>query len=156
MHCKFCLDDRLVKNGFVRGKQRYRCQSCFKNQVLGDERVKYDNEIKRQAIAMYLNSSGIRSIGRVLDVPFQLVSQWIENAGKIVGQEILRQQIEPRHISILEMDELYTYCQKNASKYEYGWLLIGTEMKLLQLTSAAEHGKTPASSTGKSTATPST
>jgi len=156
MHCKYCLDARLVKNGFVRGKQRFRCQSCFKNQVAGDERAKYSNELKRTAIAMYLNSSGIRSIGRVLDVPFQLVAKWIENAGKIVSQEILVRQMEPRHIGILEMDELYTYCQKNSSKCEYGWLLIGTEMKLLRLTSAEGHGKTRGNSTGSSTGTKST
>lgn len=154
MQCKYCLDSRLVKNGFVRDKQRYRCQSCFKNQVMGDERVKYNNEIRRQAIAMYLNSSGIRSIGRVLNVPFQLVSQWIENAGKIVGQEVLNRQMQPRHINILELDELFTYIQKNSSKSEFGWLLIGTEMKLLRLTSAAGSGKMRGSFIGKSSATP--
>jgi transposase-like protein len=153
-HCKYCLDERLVKNGFVRGKQRYRCQSCFKNQVAGDERVKYSNEIRRQAITLYLNSSGIRSIGRALNVPFQLVSQWIEHAGRIVGQEILERQMQPRHINILELDELFTYIQKNSSKYEFGWLLIGTEMKLLRLTSAAGDGKMRGRSTGKSIATP--
>lgn len=132
--CKYCYDDRLVKNGFVRGKQRYRCQSCRRNQVAGDKRVKYDNSVRRQAMAMYLNSSGIRSIGRVLGVPHQLVARWIENAGKIVEQEILNLHMQPRNISILELDELYTYVQKNSGKYEYGWLLIGTEMKLLRLT----------------------
>ena len=153
MHCKYCLDERLVKNGYVRGKQRYRCQSCFKNQVVGDKRVKYTNEIRRQALAMYLNSGGIRSIGRVLNVPFQLVSQWIENAGKIVEREILGRQMQPRHINILELDELFTYIQKNSSKSEFGWLLIGTEMRLLRLTSVAGNGKTRGSSTGKSSVT---
>lgn len=147
-HCKYCYDERLVKNGFVRGKQRYRCQSCFKNQVIGDKRGKYSNSIKHQALAMYLNSNGIRSIGRVLNVPHQLVAKWIALAGKLVEQEILNLHITPRNISILEMDELFTYVQKNSGKYEYGWLLIGTEMKLLRLTSGAEHGKMQDSSTG--------
>lgn len=148
MHCKYCYDERLVKNGFVRGQQRWRCQSCFRNQVAGDKRTKYDNKIKHQALAMYLNSSGIRSIGRVLKVPHQLVAKWIENAGRLVEQEILNLRMTPRNISILEMDELFTYVQKNSGKYEYGWLLIGTEMKLLRLISAVEHGKTRGNSTG--------
>ena len=151
--CKYCYDERLVKNGLVRGKQRYRCQSCFKNQVAGDGRAKYDNALKRQAMAMYLNSGGIRSIGRVLKVPHQSVAKWIENAGKIVEREIMNLHMTPRNISILELDELYTYIQKNSSKCEYGWLLIGTEMKLLRLTSAAGRGKTRGNSTGTSTAT---
>lgn len=154
MECKFCHRTGVVKNGYVRGLQRYRCKDCGKNQVAGDKRVKYSNELRKQALAMYLNSSGIRSIGRVLGVPFQLVSYWIESAGKIVEQEILKLQMNPRNISILEMDELYTYIQKNSSTHEYGWLLIGTEMKLLRLTSAEEVGKTQGNSTGSSIATP--
>jgi transposase-like protein len=151
MECKFCYKNGLIKNGYVRGTQRYHCKECGKNQVEGDKRVKYSNAVRKQALAMYLNSSGLRSIGRVLGVPFQLVSKWIENAGKIVEQEILKLQTNPRHISILEMDELYTYIQKNSSIHEYGWLLIGTEMKLLRLTSEAENGRMQGNSTGKST-----
>jgi transposase len=146
--CKFCFGDILVKSGFVRGKQRYRCSACGKNQVAGDSREKYDNAVRRQAIAMYLNSSGIRSIGRVLKVPYQLVAKWVENAGKIVEREIQNLHMTPRNISILEMDELFTYVQKNSKKYEYGWLLIGTETKLLRLTSVAENGKTRGNSIG--------
>ncbi len=151
--CKFCGGERLVKNGYVRKVQRYRCAGCGKNQVRGDRRVKYDNATRKQALAMYLNSSGLRSIGRVLGVPFQLVSKWVADAGRIVEEEILKLRMNPRHVSILEMDELFTYVQKNSSRYAYGWLLIGTEMKLLRLTSAAGHGETRGNSTGKSTAT---
>lgn len=155
MECKFCKSNRLVKNGFVReGQQRFRCVHCCRSQVEGDRRVKYSNALRQQAIAMYLNSSGIRSIGRVLGVPFQLVSRWIEHAGKMIEQEILQLRMTPRSISILELDELFTYIQKNSSKYEYGWLLIGTEMKLLRLTSGAASGKMRGNSTGKSIAIP--
>jgi transposase-like protein len=87
-NCKFCVGKELVKSGFVRGKQRYKCSSCGKNQIAGDRREKYPNSIRRQALEMYLNSSGIRSIGRVLKVPYQLVGKWVENAGKIVEREI--------------------------------------------------------------------
>jgi transposase-like protein len=146
--CKYCLSNHLVKHGFVRSKQRYVCRGCGKNQVAGDKRTKYDNATRRLALAMYLNSSGLRSIGRTLNIPYQLVSQWIENAGKIIEEEIRSLQINPRTIAILEMDELYTYVQKNSTKFEYGWLLIGTEARLLRLTSAAEHGKMPERFTG--------
>ena len=151
--CKFCQCEQLIRNGFVRRKQRYRCVACGKNQVVGDKRVKYTNATRQQALAMYLNSGGLRSIGRVLGVPFQLVSKWVADAGRVVEEEIMKLRMNPRHVSILEMDELFTYVQKNSGRYEYGWLLIGTEMRLLRLTSAAGHGKTRGNSTGKSTAT---
>ena len=154
-NCKYCYDTRLVKNGFVRGKQRWRCQSCFRNQVSGDGRKQYDNAVKRQALAMYLNSGGIRSIARVLNVSHQAVANWVENAGKIVEHEILNLHMTPRNISILEMDELYTFIQKNSNRHAFGWLLIGTEMRLLRLTSAAENGRMRGSSTGISTGTKS-
>ena len=151
--CKYCFGEKLVKNGIVKGKQRWRCAHCGRNPREGDKREKYDNSLRRQALALYLNSTGIRSIGRVLKVPHQLVSKWVENAGKIVEREIQNLHMTPRNISILEMDELFTYVQKNSSKHEYGWLWIGTEMKLLRLTSAAGRGKMRGNSTGSSTAT---
>ncbi len=67
----------FVKNGFIRGNQRYRCKDCGTNQIIGDKRLKYNNNIRHTALTMYLNSSGIRSIGRMLNISPQLVSQWI-------------------------------------------------------------------------------
>ena len=40
---------------------------------------------------------------------------------------------EKDNFEILELDELFTYCQKKPEKSMYGLLLIGTEMKLLIL-----------------------
>ena len=40
------------------------------------------------ALAMYLNSSGFRSIGRVLGVPFQLVHHWVRKARELVEEKI--------------------------------------------------------------------
>jgi transposase-like protein len=132
--CKYCSSGLLVKNGRVRGLQRYRCNSCGKNQVLGDKRLKYDNKTRYLALAMYLNSVGFRSIGRVLNVPFQLVHQWVRKAGDLVEEEAAKRPNPSREIAILEMDELYTYVQKNSGKSEYGLLWIGTEMRLLRIT----------------------
>ena len=132
--CKYCSSNELVKSGKVRGLQRYRCNECRKNQVPGDGRVKYSNKIRYLALAMYLNSAGFRSIGRVLKVPFQLVHSWVRKAGEQVEDEASRRISPPKEIAILEMDELYTYIQKKSGKSEYGLLWIGTEMKLLRIT----------------------
>jgi transposase-like protein len=133
--CKYCGSDRIVKNGFIQGIQRYKCRSCGRNPRVGDKRERYDNRTRALAVAMYLNNCGFRSIGRVLDVPFQLVHRWIRHAGDVVEKAVLEHREEPREIAILEMDELYTFIQKNSGKSEYGWLLIGTEMRLLHITS---------------------
>ena len=131
--CKFCHSNILVKSGVVRGKQRYQCRGCGKNQIDGDRREKYDNKVRYMALAMYLNSVGFRSIGRVLGVSFQLVHHWVKKAGELVEEEAAKLPNPPKDIAILEMDELYTFIQKKAGKSEYGLLLIGTEMKLLRI-----------------------
>jgi len=86
------------------------------------------------AVAMYLNNVGFRAIGRVMKIPFQIIHGWIRQAGELVEKEIENKPNNSRSIAILEMDELYTYIQKKSGKYEYGLLLIGTEMKLLRIT----------------------
>ena len=45
--CKNCQDPHTVKNGFVREKQRYKCQACGYNFVLGDERHSHATEVKK-------------------------------------------------------------------------------------------------------------
>ena len=133
--CKYCGSDRLVKNGFIQGLQRYKCRGCGRNPRAGDRRERYDNRTRALAVSMYLNNCGFRSIGRVLDVPFQLVHRWIGRAGEIVEKAVAEQQFEQKEIAILEMDELYTFIQKKRGTSEFGWLLIGTEMRLLRLIS---------------------
>jgi len=136
--CKFCNCQKLVKNGFTRGFQRYKCKECHRSQCSGDKRVRYDNKTRYMALAMYLNSSGFRSIGRVLGVPFQLVHHWVKRAGELVEEEAAKRLNPAREIPVLEMDELYTYIQKKSGKSEYGLLWIGTEMRLLHITSETE------------------
>ena len=108
--CKFCKGQSLIKNGVVRCKQRYCCKLCGKNQVSGDRRVKYTGSLRHLALAMCLNSCGFRVIGRVLNVPFQLVHSWIKKAGALVEEMAPNpRDTRPKNIEILEMDELYVY-----------------------------------------------
>jgi transposase-like protein len=71
MKCKFCQSDFVVKNGFVRKKQRYLCKHCGKNNVAGDERLVHLPAVQFQAVMMALNSVGHRAIGRILGIPYQ-------------------------------------------------------------------------------------
>ena len=40
---------------------------------------------------------------------------------------------DSKDIQILEVDELFSYCQKKEKEYTYGYVLIGSEIKLLSL-----------------------
>jgi transposase-like protein len=62
--CPKCSSEKCVKDGIVKGKQRYRCKLCnFRHTV--QHRGK-SPEVKRQALELYLEGLGFRSIGRFL------------------------------------------------------------------------------------------
>jgi len=48
--CKHCGSHRRVNNGFVQGKQRYKCKDCGKTYRDGDLREKFTNEKRLRVI----------------------------------------------------------------------------------------------------------
>ena len=84
---------------------------------------------------MYLEGVGIRSIERLESVHNSLIIQWIRKFSKILRSN-LNEAIVPedvKEIQILELDELFSYCQKKLTKSTYGLLLIESEITLLIL-----------------------
>src|SRR3989338_9719040 len=102
--CHKCQSNSYIKNGFVRGKQRYRCKECHCNFIEGDDRDKYDNITRNLAIRMYLNNCGLRRIAEILKVPLTTIFMWIQNAGRLVDQMVKERKREVQDIEILEMD----------------------------------------------------
>ena len=134
--CKLCGSDKVKKNGFSsNGQQRYLCKSCGKTFGEGDKRVKYNLEKRLKVIKMYLEGIGLRSIERIEGISTPLIIKWIRGFSSMLRKELQEANIpdDAKNIDILELDELFTYCQKNFAKSTYGLLLIGTEIKLLQL-----------------------
>lgn len=65
--CPKCGNEDYVKNGYNRGRQRYRCRNCGCNYTKS-EKPGYPLSIKRKAIQYYLEGIGFRQIERVLVV----------------------------------------------------------------------------------------
>ncbi len=133
--CKNCGSEDKVKNGYVRGKQRYKCKVCGKTYREGDLRERYSNEQRLRAIKWYLEGAGIMAIERMEGVPNPLIIKWIRKFSKILRTRLNEATIpdDVKKIQIIELDELFSYCQKKLTKSTYGLLLIGTEIKLLTL-----------------------
>ena len=112
--CKHCGGEKRVNNGFVNGKQRYKCKGCGKTYRAGDLREKYTNEKRLQVIKWYLEGAGIMSIERMEGVPNPLIIKWIRRFSKIVRQKLNEAKIpdDAKDIQILELDELFSYCKK--------------------------------------------
>ena len=133
--CKHCGSSEKVKNGYVSDKQRYKCKDCNKTYRAGDLREKYDSDKKLKVLSMYLEGVGIRSIERLENVPNPLIIKWIRKFSKILRQKLDETKIpdDVKDIQIIELDELFSYCQKKLTKSTYGLLLIEHELKLLTL-----------------------
>lgn len=57
MKCKKCGSTEVIKNGVVRGKQRYYCKKCKHNFTVGDGRESQQLRVLRAALFI-INSSG--------------------------------------------------------------------------------------------------
>ena len=133
--CKHCGSENIVKDGIIKGKQRYLCKICSKTFRFGDKREKYDISKKVRIIKLYTEGVGIRSIERLEEVPSSLIIYWIRNFAKIIREKICSTKVpdNAKEIEILEMDELFTYYQKKTKEPMFGLLWTETGIKLLIL-----------------------
>ena len=133
LQCKHCGSESSVKNGFVQGKQRYKCNDCGKTFRIGDDREKYDISIKLRVMRYYLRGTGIRTIEANEGISSPLILKWIKKFSKIVTQKINETKIDEdcTNIEILEIDELFTFYKKNETKPISGLLWTESGIKLL-------------------------
>ena len=112
--CPKCGSTKCVKDGIVNEKQRHRCKSCnFRHTV--QHRGK-SPEVKRQALLLYLEGLGFRSIGRFLQCSHVAVYNWIKSFGEKVTE-----------LKIVEIDEMHTYISSKKTTAGSGLLLIDIE-----------------------------
>lgn len=114
MDCPRCSSSNVIKRGLKNGYQRYCCRGC--DRYFTDRAPKFSAEVKAQAIQMYLNSMGIRAIGRVLKASPAAVLKWIRQEHGAIQQRLAQPEpAQSDQADIIELDEIYTYVQKNAS-----------------------------------------
>lgn len=110
MECPRCHQEEHVKNGFMCGKQRYKCKSCGCN-FTQSVKQGYPLQIKKKALRYYLEGMGFRRIERLLCVSHVSVMNWVKQASNEIRKE-REQRCKERNIDILELDELCTYIKK--------------------------------------------
>ena len=76
MKCPKCNSENHVKDGIVKGKQRFFCKQ-WKTGRRVDFRGK-PLEIKRMVLYLYLEGLGFRSIGRIIKKSNVAVLKWIK------------------------------------------------------------------------------
>ena len=123
MKCPRCKSNDKVKNGIIKGVQRYRCKECEYNFTVEKRSGEYSNDIKRKALQLYLEGLGFRSIGRILSVSNVSVLNWIKEFGK----EIKDLQSDGKTVEYAELDEMHSFIGNKKTTVGYGLLLIDLE-----------------------------
>ncbi len=114
MECPQCHSQDLRKAGFKSGAQRYSCRVCGRYST--DRPPRFSAQIKAQAVDMYLNNVGIRKIARFAGASPAGVLRWIRKEHAAVQARLAQvQPVTQAPADIIEMDEIYTYVQKNSS-----------------------------------------
>ncbi|KAA6323598.1 hypothetical protein EZS27_026978 [termite gut metagenome] len=120
MNCPKCTCAKSVKSGIIKGTQRYKCKECGCNYTVELKSTAKPQSMKKQALHLYLEGLGFRSISRILGVSNVSVLNWIRSFGKAVGELSSGSQ----EIEMVEVDEMHSYIGSKKTTVGYGLLLI--------------------------------
>ena len=131
--CPKCKSTHICKNGIVKQKQRYLCKKC--KYCFTVEHVGKPDRYKRDALILYLEGLGFRSIGRFLKVSHVTIFNWIKKFGGELDEIRSSENIE-----VVEIDELHTYIGSKKNFVGYGLLLIemGNNSSIVKLAIGAQ------------------
>ena len=145
MNCPKCKKEKNCKSGIIKGRQRYKCKDCKYYYTVEQRAGTADKATKRQALELYLEGLGFRSIGRLLKFSNVSILNWIRSFGAQV------QDLRAEHpVKIIELDEMHTYIGSKKNIAGYGLLLIE-----MQKDSSTAHWVQGELSQGKSSGVPS-
>ena len=120
LSCKKCGSKEYVKNGIVRGLQRYKCKNveCKCNFVSGDKRCERGKPAALKHLAMLLYAVGgmsFNGIGRILDIQDTTVSNWIRKEAENIPEPEITAETK-----IVMLDEMWHFIQKKLKNYGSG------------------------------------
>ena len=119
LRCKACGSEEQVKNGFMRGKQRYRCKGCGLNFTDTPPRG-MPLAIKVTAVLLYVSGLSMNRTAKLLGVSTPSVQAWIEQFAK---EHAAKPEPEGRAV-VIELDEMWHYLKKKPASSGYGRLGI--------------------------------
>lgn len=112
--CKKCGCEKCVKNGFVRGQQRYRCKECECNFIEGDRRAKASTNVKKAlCVLLYaLSKASFNMMGKLLGHSPSLIYRWIRQAMDKTEEPLIEPNIEE-----IAFDEMWHFLESKKRNY---------------------------------------
>ena len=120
LRCKSCGSEEQVKNGFMRGQQRYRCKACRLNFTDTPPRG-MPLSVKATAVLLYVSGLSMNRTAKLVGVSVSSVQDWIERFAKAYAQ---KPEPEGRAL-VIELDEMWHYLKKRPASSGSGKLGIG-------------------------------
>ena len=117
--CKRCGSAKHVKNGLMRGKQRYLCKSCGLAFTDTPARGK-PLAIKAAAVLLYVSGLSMNRTAKLLGVSTPTVQAWLEQFAAAYAQ---KPEPEGRAV-VIELDEMWHDLKKSPSRSGSGKLGI--------------------------------
>ena len=119
LRCKRCGSAEQTRNGFMRGKQRYRCKACGLNFTDTPPPGK-PLAMKVTAVLLYVSGLSMNRTAKLLGVSTPTVQAWIEQFAKVYAQ---KPAPEGRAV-VIELDEMWHYLKKSRTNSGSGRLGI--------------------------------
>ena len=119
LRCKRCGSGEHVKNGFMKGLQRYRCKACGLNFTDTPPRG-MPLRVKVTAVLLYLSGLSMNRTAKLLGVSTPSVMAWIEQFAEVFAQ---KPEPEGRAV-VVELDEMWHFLKKNGTSSGSGRLGI--------------------------------
>ena len=119
LRCKRCGSEEYVKNGLMRGKQRFLCKACGLNFTDTPARGK-PLAMKAAAVLLYVSGLSMNRTAKLLGVSTPTIQAWLEQFAQIYAQ---KPEPEGRAV-VIELDEMWHYLKKSQSRCGSGRLGI--------------------------------
>ena len=119
LRCKGCGSEEHVKNGLMRGKQRYRCKACGLNFTDTPAPGK-PPAMKAAAVLLYVSGLSMNRTAKLLGVSTPTIQAWLEQFAKAYAQ---KPEPEGRAV-VIELDEMWHYLKKSPNSSGSGRLGI--------------------------------
>ena len=128
MDCPKCKSKCHVKDGFICGRQRYKCKKCqYRYTVKRKSDVK-TTETRRLALEIYLEGLGFRSIGRILNISYGTVYLWVKEWRSRISLPRRENPVEE-----VELEKLLTHIESKKAADRHGLLLIDLDKDITLL-----------------------
>jgi transposase len=108
LRCKRCGGDEHVRNGRMRGKQRYRCKACGLNFTDTPPRGK-PFALKLVAILLYVSGLSMNRTAKLVGVSTPTVQAWIEQ----FAEAHARKPTPRGRAAVIGLDEMWPYLKKS-------------------------------------------